>query len=220
MSAEHTAGATSLRSAGVMLAFALAFTMMMATTYRFTRPHIEAAREAEKMKLIDAVLPPGRYDNQLLDDVVELGPTPALGLRQGGRVYRARRGGADAALIVEATAPDGYGGRIELLVAVGADDRLAGVRATAHAETPGLGDYIDPRKDRNKKAPWIEQFRGRAAKPATVLALRKDGGELDYRVGATISARAVAGAVARALGWTLSHDTRLYAAPAGSRYQP
>ena len=86
MSAEHTAGATSLRSAGVMLAFALAFTMMMATTYRFTRPHIEAAREAEKMKLIDAVLPPGRYDNQLLDDVVELGPTPALGLRQGGRV--------------------------------------------------------------------------------------------------------------------------------------
>ena len=192
MSAEHTATATSLRSAGVMLAFAVVFTMMMAATYRFTRPDIEAAREAAKMKLIDAVLPPDRYDNPLLDDTVDLGPTPALGLREGGR--------------------------IDLLVAVAADGRVAGVRATAHSETPGLGDYIDPRKDRNKHSPWIEQFRGRGPTPAGALRLKKDGGELDYRVGATISARAVSGAVARALAWTRAHAAELYAAPAGSRF--
>ena len=218
MSAEHTAAATSLRSAGVMLAFAVVFTMMMAATYRFTRPDIEAAREAAKMKLIDAVLPPDRYDNPLLDDTVDLGPTPALGLREGGRIYRARHGADDAALIVEAAAPDGYGGRIDLLVAVAADGRVAGVRATAHSETPGLGDYIDPRKDRNKHSPWIEQFRGRGPTPAGALRLKKDGGELDYRVGATISARAVSGAVARALAWTRAHAAELYAAPAGSRF--
>ncbi|MCB1888069.1 MAG: electron transporter RnfG, partial [Rhodocyclaceae bacterium] len=102
MSAEHTASATALRSAGVMLTFALVFTAVMATTYRLTRPDIEAAKLAEKMKLVDAVLPPARYDNQPLEDVVQLGPTPALGLPGGGRIYRASRGGEPAALIVEA----------------------------------------------------------------------------------------------------------------------
>ncbi len=218
MSAEHTAVATSLRSAGVMVAFALAFTAVMATTYQLTRPHIQAAREAEKMKQVDAVLPPGRYDNRPLEDSIELGPTPALGLPEGGRVYRARLNGDDVALILEAAAPDGYGGRIELLVAIDADGRIAGVRATAHSETPGLGDYIDPRKDRNKAAPWIEQFAGRSLpSDGKGLRLAKDGGDLAYRVGATISARAVTGAVSRAANWALAHQSELYAAPAGSR---
>ena len=87
MSAEHTATATSLRSAGVMLAFAVVFTLAMAATYRFALPDIEAAREAAKMKLVDAVLPPGRYDNRPLDDSVTIGATPELGLRDGGRIY-------------------------------------------------------------------------------------------------------------------------------------
>jgi len=216
MSAEYTATATSLRSAGVMLTFALVFTAIMASTYQWTRPDIEAARAAEKMKLVDAVLPPDRYDNHPLEDVVLLGPTPALGLAEGGRIYRATRGGAPAALIVETAAPDGYGGRIDLLVAIGADDRIAGVRAVGHRETPGLGDYIDPRKDRNKTAPWIRQFEGLATEGGAGLKVKKDGGQIDYRVGATISARAVTNAVARAAAWARTHRSALMAAAPGA----
>ena len=29
-----------------------------------------------------------------------------------------------------------------------------------HKETPGLGDYIEPKKDKNKERPWITQFDG------------------------------------------------------------
>ncbi|MCB1888893.1 MAG: FMN-binding protein, partial [Rhodocyclaceae bacterium] len=110
----------------------------------------------------------------------------------------------------------GYGGRIELLVAIGADDRIAGVRAVSHHETPGLGDYIDPRKDRNKGAPWIEQFAGLAHPGGKGLRVTKDGGGVDYRVGATISARAVTSAVSRTLDWTLAHRPQVLAAEPGS----
>ena len=216
MSTPHTATSTSLQSAGVMMLFALVFTAAMALTYQLTKPSILAAEEAQKMRLLDAVLPADRYDNDLLEDYVELGRTAALGLDSGGRVFRARKGGAPAALVVEAIAPDGYGGRIGLLVAIGVDRRVAGVRVTSHRETPGLGDYIDPRRDRNKKAPWIEQFRGQARSGTRPLRLTKDGGRIAYRVGATISARAVTAAVARVLEWTRSREQKLYSADTGA----
>lgn len=62
--------------------------------------------------------------------------------------------------MIEGAATDGYAGRIELVIAIGKDGRLSGVRVIAHKETPGLGDYIDPKKDRRKDGPWIGQFSG------------------------------------------------------------
>jgi electron transport complex protein RnfG len=40
---------------------------------------------------------------------------------------------------------------------------MLGVRVTQHKETPGLGDYIEPKKDKNKERPWITQFNGLVA---------------------------------------------------------
>ena len=150
---ESTALGLSARTGSVMVAFTIVFTALMAFTYGATKNQIEASATEEKMKLISEVLPPASYDNLLLDDYVELGPTPELGLAEGGRVYRARRAGQPAALLLETTAPDGYSGRIDLIVAVRADGGVSGVRAVTHRETPGLGDYIDPKKDKDKKAP-------------------------------------------------------------------
>jgi len=219
VSDRYSASHTSLRTAGIMVAFTLVFTAMMAQTYRATRPAIEASAQQGKMRLINEVLPPAGYDNALLDDYVGLGPTPQLGLDQGGRIYRARRGGAPAALVLEAVAPDGYAGRIQLIVAVGADDRLAGVRVTGHRETPGLGDYIDPKKDRNKTRPWIAQFTGVSLADVAPARwkVRRDGGDFAYRTGATISARAVTNATGRALEFVAAHRDALFSAPAGSR---
>src|SRR5690606_9667018 len=93
MTTRYTASHTSLRTAGIMLVFTVAFTMIMSLTYRATRPAIEASELQEKMRLINDVLAPGSFDNVLLDDYVELGATPELGLDKGGRVYRARKEG-------------------------------------------------------------------------------------------------------------------------------
>lgn len=214
---EPNALGLSARTGSVMVAFTIVFTALMAFTYGATKNQIEASATEEKMKLISEVLPPASYDNLLLDDYVELGPTPELGLAEGGRVYRARRAGQPAALLLETTAPDGYSGRIDLIVAVRADGGVSGVRAVTHRETPGLGDYIDPRKDKDKKAPWITQFTGFDAGRLPMLKVRKDGGEIAYHTGATISARAVTNAVARAARYAADNQNRLFAAASGSR---
>ena len=220
MTARYSATRTSLRTASIMLVFTLVFTTLMAATYGLTRPAIQASMQEAQMRLIDEVLTPGSYDNDLLDDVVRVGPTPALGLDDGGRIWRARRAGQPVALIVETAATDGYAGRIAMVVAINTNGLLSGVRVTAHKETPGLGDYIDPKKDRRKDMPWIGQFAVATWKNVNTAtwAVRKDGGTFGYRTGATISARAVVGAVGRATAWASARQDALFAAPAGSTF--
>lgn len=202
----------STSSAVMMLVFTLVFTGLMAGTYEATHATIARSAEEEQLRLINDVLPPSSYDNRLLQDAVKLGPTPELGLTAGGHVWRARKDGKPVALVLEAVAPDGYAGAIHLVIAVQADGKVGGVRVTEHRETPGLGDYIDPKKDKNKTAPWIDQFNGKGLDniPAERWKVKKDGGEFTYRAGATISPRAVTNAVSRALQYVQAHHEELY----------
>ncbi len=211
----------SVRTAGIMLAFTLVFTALMAGTYKATAPMVAASALAEKLRLIGEVLPAGSYDNNLMADAISLPPTKALGLDDESRLWRARRNGAPAALVLEAAAADGYSGRIGLIVAVGVDGRLIALRVTSHRETPGLGDYIDPKKDRNKSKPWITQFAnlGFDNVPREKWRVKKDGGHFDQMTGATISARAVTNASGRVLAWTVENRERLFALPADGRYE-
>lgn len=211
----------SLRTAGIMLAFTLVFTAMMAGTYRATAPLVAASALAEKLRLIGEVLPQAAYDNNLLADAVTLPPSQTLGLDEDTRLWRARKDGAPTALVFEAAAPNGYSGRIGLILAVDVDGKLIAVRVTAHKETPGLGDYIDPKKDRNKARPWITQFSqlGFDSVPSEKWRVKKDGGRFDQMSGATISARAVTNASGRALAWAIRHKNKLFALPADSRFE-
>jgi electron transport complex protein RnfG len=197
------------------------FTAFMAATYFATKPAIEQSARAEKMKLIGEVLPHDAYDNDLLADSVSMPAVAALGLADSSTVYRARRNSQPVALVVEAAAPDGYSGRIGLLLAVSVDGRLLAVRVAQHKETPGLGDYIDPRKDKNKANPWIGQFDGKGFREVERerWKVRKDGGVFDAHVGATISARAVTNASGRALSWTNEHLDKLFELAAGGRLE-
>jgi electron transport complex protein RnfG len=207
-----TATRMAARTALILFLFIVAFTALLASAYLWTLPSIEATAAEEKMKLIDEVLPRERYDNALLDDAVTL-DAPALGLDGPARILRARRGGKLEALVLEAVAPDGYAGRIRLLLALGIDGQVIGVRVIAHQETPGLGDTIDPRKDRNKARPWITQFNG--LNPARIDArewrVRKDGGRFDSMAGATVTPRAVIKAVRKAALFVVANSEKILA---------
>jgi electron transport complex protein RnfG len=208
-----TATRMAARTAVILFIFVAIFTALLSGAYLWTRPAIEAASIAEKMTLIDEVLPRSRYDNTLLKDFVSLPPTPALGLDEPSAIYRARRNGQIEALVLETVAPDGYAGKIRLLVALGQDGAVIGVRVIAHRETPGLGDYIEPKKDRNKERPWITQFNGLT--PATTeereWKVRKDGGRFDSVAGATVTPRAVVKAVRKASLYVEENRERLFA---------
>jgi Na+-translocating ferredoxin:NAD+ oxidoreductase subunit G len=131
-----------------------------------------------------------------------------LGTTAAVPVYRARRNGETIAIVIAPVAPDGYSGSIRLLVGIDREGRVLGVRVTAHKETPGLGDAIDKRK-----SPWILGFDGKSLQdpPAARWAVRKDGGDFDEFTGATITPRAVVGAVAGALVYFERHRDELLA---------
>lgn len=211
----------SVSSAAVLLLFTLVFTGMMAFTYRATKPMLDASAQAEKLKLINEVLPPASYDNDLLADGVVLPPTRDLGLDGESMIYRARKSGQPVAIVMETAAPDGYAGRIALVLAIAADGRLLAMRVTGHRETPGLGDYIDPKKDKNKASPWIKQFNNQGYDLALGggWKVKKDGGQFAYRAGATISARAIANASGKAVIWAAERRERLFALPVGAKLE-
>lgn len=217
-SPEPGAMRVSARTATVLLLFTTVFTALMAFTYKATKPILDASAQAQRLKLIGEVLPPTLYDNDLLADAVTLPATPALGLDEPSLAYRARKGGEPVALVLEAAANNGYSGRIGLVLAMLADGRLRAVRVSQHKETPGLGDYIDPKKDKNKSNPWIEQFSGQGYDLALGghWKVKKDGGRFDARAGATISARAVANASGKALIWAAERRDALFALPSGA----
>jgi electron transport complex protein RnfG len=210
---EFSAQGMAVRTAAILFVFVIFFTGLLSAAYLWTRPAIEASAAEEKMKLVDEVLSRADYDNDLLKETVTLPPTPELALAEPSTAYVARKGGQPAALVFEAVAPDGYSGKIRLILAVRADGTVAGVRVTQHKETPGLGDYIEPKKDKNKAQPWITQFAGLS--PATVpereWKVRKDGGRLDYHAGATVTPRAVAKAALKAAKWFEANRDRLFA---------
>ena len=97
--------------------------------------------------------------------------------------------------------------------AVRADGQVAGVRVTQHKETPGLGDYIELKKDKNKDRPWITQFTGLSLTQVGEgeWKVKKDGGRIDYHAGATVTPRAVSKAVLKAVKWAEANRNQLFA---------
>ena len=203
----------AVRTAVILFLFVVVFTGLLSGAYLWTQPTIAAAAAEEKMTLIDEVLPRASYDNDLLKDALQLPPSPALGQDEASTAYRARRAGRPSALVLEAVAPDGYAGKIRLLIAFAADGAVLGVRVTQHKETPGLGDYIEPKKDKNKERPWITQFNG--LKPAVTeereWKVKKDGGRFDSVAGATVTPRAVVKAVRKAAVYVAENRETLFA---------
>ena len=208
-----TAAKMAVRTAVILFLFVVTFTGLLSGAYLWTLPTIEAAASEEKMKLINEVLPAEHYDNDLLKDALQIAATPALGQDGASTAYVARKGGRTSAVVLEAIAPDGYAGKIRLLIALDADGALLGVRVTQHKETPGLGDYIEPKKDKNKERPWITQFNG--LKPAATeereWKVKKDGGRFDSFAGATVTPRAVIKAVRKAAVYVAENRETLFA---------
>jgi len=210
---EYTAPVMAVRTAITLFIFVAIFTGLLSGAYLWTKPAIEASAIEEKMKLVDEVLPRSEYDNALLEDTVTLPATTELMLTDPTLLYRARKNGQPVALVFEAVAPDGYAGKIRLVIAIRANGAVAGVRVTQHKETPGLGDYIEIKKDKNKARPWITQFNGMSLAQVTDKDWkgRKDGGQIDYHAGATITPRAVSKAVLKAAKWADANRDRLFA---------
>ena len=194
-----TLGRRQILISGIFLwLFAVAGTTLVALTEYSTRESIIENERRVLLRNLYALLPSNKLDNDIVADTLQLPSSPLLGTDSVSIVYRARLAGEPVAAIFNSVAPNGYSGKIHLLIGVYTSGNLAGVRVIKHAETPGLGDAIEIRK-----SPWIKSFDGRSlANPGpSGWRVKRDGGEFDQLTGATITPRAVVTAV---------HNTLLY----------
>ena len=173
---------------------------VIAGVNQLTAGRIQQQSQAQKIKVLKEVLPSGHQDDALLLHCLQVSAMDAFGSNTT-QMYRTQVN-SQPVYVTETVAPDGYSGNIYLLAAISLDGTVLGVRTLAHKETPGLGDKIEI-----KRHPWIQSFSGKQVESADDKrwAVKKDGGEFDQFTGATITPRAVVGAVQRAALYIKAH---------------
>lgn len=194
-------------SAVLLGGFAIIGSTLVAWIHQQTAPTIEANEQAALLRNLHSLVPPDIHDNDITEDTIQVRDESLLGTPEPVTVYRARQDGEPVTAILNVIAPDGYSGRINLLVAIRYDGELAGVRVIKHSETPGLGDAIDA-----DRSDWIHSFAGKSLDnpgPAG-WRVKKDGGEFDQFTGATVTPRAVVKAVHNALKYYAEHREQLF----------
>ena len=191
-----TAGRSVARNSIILGVFAMFTVGLIAVTQQSTADRIAEERRRAQMSALTEILPDEQHDNDMLNDAFMVEDRKLLSLPGPSEAYRGRQDGEVVAVILPVIAPDGYSGRIDLLVGIRANGELAGVRVLNHRETPGLGDKVELAKSQ-----WVLSFDGKSlSMPAPEnWGVRKDGGAFDQFTGATITPRAVVQAVYRAL---------------------
>lgn len=194
-----------LKNSLVLGVFAIVTVGLVAMTQQGAAQRIAAAEREAKNRALSQLLPAGSYDNHLQDSM-RLIEDPLLGNKGPSPSYVASLDDKSVAVILQATAPDGYSGSIELLVGIQADGSLAGVRVIRHKETPGLGDKIELIKSN-----WVQSFTGKSLSNPDEAgwAVKKDNGQFDQFAGATITPRAVVKAVHNSLRYFDAHRAEL-----------
>ncbi len=133
----------------------------------------------DRMKLLgslNTVLPP--HGNQPDKDAVTIGPTT---------YYVSKQNGAVNGVAFETSSDKGYSGLVRVMVGIKPDGEIISIEIVEQKETPGLGSKIT-------EGSFKDRYRGKSLQNAR-WKVKKDGGDFDQISGATISPRAVTGAV-------------------------
>ena len=187
-----------IRSSLLLGIIALLGTALLTGVNALTHERILEQEKRRVLQQLNEIVPIASYNNDLLEDLIEIEDQAFFRHPAVIKVYRARMDGQPVAVMMLVTAPDGYNGDIRLLAGIDAGGTVLGVRVVSHRETPGLGDPIEI-----EKSDWILGFTKKSLRnPDTGgWAVKRDGGQFDQFTGATISPRAVVRAV---------HNTLLY----------
>lgn len=187
--------------------FALVTAALLAFTNLGTKDRIEAAKQEVAKRALLEIVPLERHNNDLLMDTLEIPAAywPTLGV-EGGVINIARDGDKLVAVLIPAIAPDGYSGKIQMIIGINLDGTIAGVRVISHKETPGLGDKVDL-----KKHDWILGFNGKSLTNPKVKGwkVKKDKGDFDQFTGATITPRAMVRQILKTLQYYKEDKARI-----------
>ncbi len=170
---------------------------LLGWVYLVTEAPIAAALQEKTNAALRDVLP--AFDNQPAEETLRVGTVT---------FYIARKEGAIVGFAGETITSKGYNGNVTVLVGLLPDGTLGTVLVTKQAETPGLGTVVCERKRQKTLSGLLKGTKETGLPPNAVLdqfkdksvvqapwTVKKDGGTLDAVTGATITSRAVVGAV-------------------------
>ncbi|MBF0423139.1 MAG: RnfABCDGE type electron transport complex subunit G [Magnetococcales bacterium] len=177
-------------------------TAMLAGTDAVTSGPIAEAKRQELLRALRQVLPAG-FDNEPDRDFVIVNDKRLE--KQGAPVtiYRGRKGTTNLGVAYSVVAPDGYSGDITIMMGVATGGTVTSIQILSHKETPGLGDKI-------VTTPWADAFKGKTLNNIK-WGVKKDSGDFDQFAGATITPRAIVGAVKRGLDYFMENENKLFA---------
>lgn len=207
----------SVIKGGVTLAAMAAIcTLLVAATYQLTAGRIAANERAWLERSLEPALSGVFFEGSVTESKLVVPPPHDLPGNDTAIVYRVFAEGAPVAALFAVTARDGYAGPIRILVGVGVDGAVTGVRIVEHRETPGLGDRID-----QSRSDWVYQFDGRSlGNPVEARwLLDVDGGEFDQLTGASVTPRAVIKAIRDTLIYFDAHRDEIFTMPASEGQQ-
>jgi len=173
-----------------------------------TREPIAEQRRLVTLRALRSVLP--QTNNAPDEDTVQL----VTGKDKRGRdvlrtFFRGRQDGTLSGIAFKVVAPDGYSGNIDIMVGIDPGGTVTGIEILSHAETPGLGDKVT-------QPAFKANFAGKNLENAD-WRVKKDGGSFDQITGATISPRAVVGAVRKGLEFYRDHRDEVLAENQGEK---
>jgi Na+-translocating ferredoxin:NAD+ oxidoreductase subunit G len=185
----------TLRAGVILGGFGVLGTLLVSATELQTRAVIQQNERLALLSQLHELVPQAQVDNDFLRHPLTLNAPDYLGA-SNTRAYLGMRHKALAAVVFEATIPNGYAGPIQMLVAVDDKGVLKGVRVVSHSETPGLGDKIEL-----QRSDWVLSFDGKSLgnPDAARWKVKKDGGVFDQFTGATVTPRAIVESVRKVL---------------------
>jgi electron transport complex protein RnfG len=200
---------TIIKTGATLAVIAAICTTLVAATYQLTRDRIVANEKALLEQSLQPALAGTSYEGNVSESRLVIQPPHDLPGNDAALIYRVYAQEKPVAALFAVTARDGFSGLIRILIGVGFDGAVTGVRILQHRETPGLGDKIE-----SAKSDWIFQFDGRSMgnPEATGWAIRNDGGDFDQLTGASVTPRAVVGAIRDTLLYFDAHRDEIFSA--------
>lgn len=154
---------------------------LLGGAYAITKDKIDKAEVNKQNEAIARVVP--EFDNIPSEEVFEV---ELEGKKYA--VYPAKLSGEVVGYAIN-TSATGFSGPVVIMVGITAEGRIFNTVPVSHAETPGLGAKISEEGN-----PFVEQFKDMDPS-ATVLKVKKDGGDIDAITASTITSRAYTAAV-------------------------
>ena len=172
--------------------------VLLGAVYEVTKTPIAQSQETAKKEAWQAVFSDVKLDDFKAEDVDQKAADKAVKDMGVNATIDEVCTAGDVGYVITTTDKDGFGGNIQITVGIKKDGTINGVSILSISETAGLG--MKAKDDPN----WGKQFAGKKADAFSVV---KDGSgsgddaKIDAISGATITSKAVTGAVNSCLAY-------------------